>query len=202
MNMIIHDDGHTNVISRSSLDDFNDIKTQHKGFKKDHFDVIITNPPFGAVIKKNGKEDKYLDKFALGKNKSSQKTEILFIERCIDFLKPGTGRMGIVLPDGILTNSSLQYVRDFIMERCEILAVISLPQFAFSHYGAGVKSSLLFLRRKGTDEILEDYPIFMAMADHVGYDATGREDSVNDLLDTIYPEYLKFKADENNYEGC
>lgn len=202
MNMIIHDDGHTNVISRSSLDDFNDIKTQHKGFKKDHFDVIITNPPFGAVIKKNGKEDKYLDKFALGKNKSSQKTEILFIERCIDFLKPGTGRMGIVLPDGILTNSSLQYVRDFIMERCEILAVISLPQFAFSHYGAGVKSSLLFLRRKGTDEILEDYPIFMAMADHVGYDATGREDSVNDLLDTIYPEYLKFKADRNNYEGC
>ena len=202
MNMIIHDDGHTNVISRSSLDDFNDIKTQHKGFKKDHFDVIITNPPFGAVIKKNGKEDKYLDKFELGKNKSSQKTEILFIERCIDFLKPETGKMGIVLPDGILTNSSLQYVRDFIMERCEILAVISLPQFAFSHYGAGVKSSLLFLRRKGKDEVLEDYPIFMAMADHVGYDATGREDSVNDLLDTIYPEYLKFKADKNNYEGC
>ncbi len=202
MNMIIHDDGHTNVISRSSLDDFNDIKTQHKGFKKDHFDVIITNPPFGAVIKKNGKEDKYLDKFKLGKNKSSQKTEILFIERCIDFLKPETGRMGIVLPDGILTNSSLQYVRDFIMERCEILAVISLPQFAFSHYGAGVKSSLVFLRRKGKDEVLEDYSIFMAMADRIGYDATGREDSVNDLLDTIYPEYLKFKADRNNYEGC
>lgn len=202
MNMIIHDDGHTNVISRSSLDDFNDIKTQHKGFKKDHFDIIITNPPFGATIKKNGKEDTYLDKFELGKKKSSQKTEILFIERCIDFLKPKTGRMGIVLPDGILTNSSLQYVRDFIMERCEILAVISLPQFAFSHYGAGVKSSLVFLRRKGTDEVLEDYPIFMAMAEHIGYDATGREDSVNDLFDTIYPEYQKFKADKNSYEGC
>lgn len=202
MNMIIHDDGHTNVISRSSLDDFNDIKTQHKGFKKDHFDIIITNPPFGATIKKNGKDDTYLDKFQLGKKKSSQKTEILFIERCIDFLKPKTGRMGIVLPDGILTNSSLQYVRDFIMERCEILAVISLPQFAFSHYGAGVKSSLVFLRRKGTDEVLEDYPIFMAMAEHIGYDATGREDSVNDLLDTIYPEYQKFKADKNSYEGC
>lgn len=202
MNMIIHDDGHTNVISRSSLDNFNDIKTQHKGFKKDHFDIIITNPPFGATIKKNGKEDTYLDKFELGKKKSSQKTEILFIERCIDFLKPKTGRMGIVLPDGILTNSSLQYVRDFIMERCEILAVISLPQFAFSHYGAGVKSSLVFLRRKGKDEVLEDYSIFMAMADRIGYDATGREDSVNDLLDTIYPEYQKFKADKNGYEGC
>ena len=109
--------------------------------------------------------------------------------------------MGIVLPDGILTNSSLQYVRDFIMEKCQVLAVISLPQFAFSHYGAGVKSSLLFLRRKGTNEILEDYPIFMAMADHVGYDSTGREDSINDLK-TIYTEYQRFKADKNNYEGC
>ena len=74
MNMIIHDDGHTNVISRSSLDDFNEIKSQHKGFKKDHCDIIITNPPFGATIKKNGKEDTYLDKFELGKKKSSQKT--------------------------------------------------------------------------------------------------------------------------------
>ena len=110
--------------------------------------------------------------------------------------------MGIVLPDGILTNSSLQYVRDFIMERCEILAVVSLPQFAFSHYGAGVKSSLVFLRRKGTDEILDDYPIFMAMADRIGYDATGKEDPVDDLLDIIYPEYQKFKSDKNNYEGC
>jgi len=72
----------------------------------------------------------------------------------------------------------------------------------FSHYGAGVKSSLVFLRRKGTDEVLDDYPIFMAMADHVGYDATGREDSINDLIDTIYPEYQKFKADKNSYEGC
>ncbi len=202
MNMIIHDDGHTNVISRSSLDDFNEIKMQHKGFKKDHFDVIITNPPFGAVIKRNGKEDKYLDKYELGKGKSSQKTEILFIERCINFLKPKTGRMGIVLPDGILTNSSLQYVRDFIMDKCQILAIVSLPQFAFSHYGAGVKSSLVFLRRKDINEELNDYPIFMAIADHIGYDATGREDSVNELDATIYNEYQKFKANPSNYEGC
>ncbi|MFH0702098.1 MAG: restriction endonuclease subunit M [bacterium] len=201
MSMIIHDDGHTNIISRSSLDNFEDIEKQKAGFQKDNFDVIITNPPFGATIKSTEYKQEYLDKFKLGKDKKNQKTEILFIERCIDFVKPETGRIGIVLPDGILTNSSLQYVRDFIMEHCQILAVVSLPQFAFSHYGAGVKSSLVFLRRKGENEKLKKYPIFMAMAEHIGYDATGREDSTNDL-ETIYEEYQKFKANSNSYEGC
>lgn len=200
MNMIIHDDGHTNVISRSSLDKFEEIENQHKGFKKDHFDVIITNPPFGATVKSN--ETDILPTYTLGGERKNQKTEILFIERCIDFLKPKTGRMGIVLPDGILTNSSLQYVRDFIMERCQILAVVSLPQFAFSHYGAGVKSSLVFVRRKGNSETLDNYPIFMAMAETIGYDATGREFPEQNDLNTIYDEYQKFKANSNSYEGC
>jgi type I restriction enzyme M protein len=105
------------------------------------------------------------------------------------------------LPDGILTNSSLQKVRDLIMERCRILAVVSLPQFAFSHYGAGVKASLVFLRRKGENEELGNYPIFMAIAEHIGYDATGRKDPQNDL-DKIYEEYQKFKKNPNTYEGC
>jgi type I restriction enzyme M protein len=77
------------------------------------------------------------------------------------------------------------------MEKCQILAVVSLPQFAFTHYGAGVKSSLVFLRRKGENERATKYPIFMAIADHIAYDATGREDTINDL-DNIYEEYKKF----------
>jgi len=189
MNMIIHDDGHTNVISTDSLRDFREITDIHKGFKSDYFDIILTNPPFGATVKST--EKNYLEKYDLGKGKKNQKTEIMFIERCIEFIKPKTGRIGIVLPDGILTNSSLQYVRNFIMERCQILAIVSLPQFAFTHYGAGVKSSLVFLRRKGENERLTKYPIFMAIADHIGYDATGREDPVNDF-DKLYEEYKKF----------
>lgn len=202
MSMIIHDDGHTNVISRSSLDDFADIEKQKAGFKKDGFDIVITNPPFGATIKASENKQAYLDKFELGKDKKNQKTEILFIERCIDFVKPETGRIGFVLPDGILTNSSLQYVRNFIMERCEILAIVSLPQFAFSHYGAGVKSSLVFLRRKGNNEKPSKYPIFIATADKIGYEANGREDLENNELDTIYEEYQIYKKDPDNYEGC
>ena len=210
MNMIIHDDGHTNIISADSLLDFNKIHDIHRSFKKGGFDMILTNPPFGAMVKSTEKD--YLDKYELSKGKKNQKTEILFIERCIDFVKPRTGRIGIVLPDGILTNSSLQYVRDFIMDRCQILAVISLPQFAFSHFGAGVKSSLVFLRRKGEKEKLASYPIFMAIADHIGYDATGREDPINDLYELddkekirldkgIIGEYQKFVGAPKNYKG-
>ena len=199
MNMIIHDDGHTNVISTDSLRELKEINNIHKGFKNDQFDLILTNPPFGATIKET--EKPYLQKYELGKGKKTQKTEILFIERCLDFLKSGTGKMAIVLPDGILTNSSLQYVRDLIMEQCQILAVVSLPQFAFSHYGAGVKASLVFLRRKGENEELGSYPIFMAIAEHIGYDATGRKDPQNDL-DKIHEEYQEFKKNPNNYEGC
>jgi type I restriction enzyme M protein len=189
MNMIIHDDGHTNVIATDSLRNFDAIQNIHKGFEKGTFDLILTNPPFGAEIKST--EHNYLPNYDLGKGKKNQKTEILFIERCIDFVKPQTGRIGIVLPDGILTNSSLQYVRDYIMLRCQILAVVSLPQFTFSHFGAGVKSSLVFLRRKREDEKVGNYPIFMAIADHIGYDATGRKDQQNDL-DKIIEEYRKF----------
>ena len=86
------------------------------------------------------------------------------------------------------------------MERCQILAVVSLPQFAFSHYGAGVKASLVFLRRKGEGEILGNYPIFMAIAEHIGYDATGRKDPQNDL-DRILEEYKKFQENPDNYKG-
>lgn len=194
MNMIIHDDGHTNVIGFDALEDVGKMTEKNRGFEKNRFDVIVTNPPFGANVKRS--EHPYLEKFALGQNgkksRDNQKTEILFIERCIDFLKPGTGQMAIVLPDGILTNSSLQYVRDFIMERAQILAVVSLPQFAFAHFGAGVKSSIVFVRRKGEKEKLGKYKIFMAIADHVGYEATGKRDPQNDLF-KIHEEYEKFK---------
>lgn len=193
MNMIIHDDGHTNVIGFDALEDVEKMTNKNRGFAKDRFDVIVTNPPFGANVKRS--EHPYLEKFTLGQNgkksRDNQKTEILFIERCIDFLKPGTGKMAIVLPDGILTNSSLQYVRDYLMDRCQILAVVSLPQFAFTHYGAGVKSSLVFVRRKGEKENLGRYQIFMAIAEHIGYDATGRKDKQNDLH-KIEEEYRKF----------
>ena len=160
MNMIIHDDGHTNVISSDGLlrDDVIRERTENKGFEYETFDVIITNPPFGSTIKQT--EKAYLHQYSFGnkdvdwldtknsavKERDSQSTEVLFIEQDYNFLKEG-GYMAIVIPDGILTNSSLQYVRDSIGEWFRIVAVISMPQDAFKANGAGVKSSVLFLKK-------------------------------------------------------
>jgi type I restriction enzyme M protein len=185
MNMIIHDDGHTNVVTSDGLltADFrtkkageteeekkarekwnsNTIQTRtgNPNFKYNHFDYIITNPPFGSTIKLT--EHAYLRNFNLGikdvnwidhkqKNirvvnpRDSQSTEVLFIEQCYRFLKPG-GILAIVIPDGVLTNSSGQYVRDWIEEHYRIISVVSLPQDAFKANDAGVKSSVMFLQK-------------------------------------------------------
>jgi type I restriction enzyme M protein len=205
MNMIIHDDGHSNIVENDALDFLKNLKDKNRKLKFDSFDLVLTNPPFGSVIKRSEKAEGYIEQYELRhylgksgtgaesdeegpsetdakrgakaiKQRSSVKTEILFLERVCNFLKPGTGRVAIVLPDGILTNSSLQGVRDWILEHFQILAVVSLPQFAFQHYDAGVKASIVFLRRLDDGEqVNDDEPIFMALAENIGYDATGRK---------------------------
>lgn len=183
MNMILHEDGHTNIENGDALDNLQTWTKEgiRKNFGK-KLSLLLTNPPFGSVVK--WEEKQYLSRYSLGKRRKMQKAEILFIERGLEFLRPG-GRLGIVLPEGILNNSTLQYVRDFIMQRAQILAVVSLPQGAFTYYGSGVLASLLFLRKKNVDERLPaNYPIFMAEAKHIGYDSTGRPDR-NEFLEIL-----------------
>ena len=187
MNMIIHDDGHTNIVGHDALDFLPNIQGKNPGLTAGRFDLILTNPPFGATVKRAERDDGYLEQFALQKylgkkypnpkaKRASIKTEILFLERIHSFLKPGTGRAAVVLPDGILTNSSLQGIRHWLLEHFQLLAVVSLPQFAFAHYDAGVKASIVFLRRLADGETVpDDTAIFMALADNIGYDATGRK---------------------------
>ena len=118
------------------------------------FHFIITNPPFGSIVKQT--EKAYLHQYQLAtkdvdwlnpnsktSERPSQSTEVLFIEQAENYPVDG-GYLAIVIPDGILTNSSMQYVRDYISDTFRIVAVISMPQTAFSANGAGVKSSVLF----------------------------------------------------------
>lgn len=210
MNMIIHDDGHTNVIGHDALAKFTDFQKINSQFKEGTFDIVLSNPPFGATIKK--KESKHLKNFDLGMNgtkeRATQKSEILFIERCIEFAKPKTGRIAIVVPEGVMTNTSLQYVRDYILKHCELQASISLPESAFSHFGAGIKSSVLFLRKKGEKEKLEDYPVFMGVAKQVGIDSTGREEDnelYSDQESCIFNQWKIYSSNKANYkrtENC
>ena len=204
MNMIVHDDGHSNIVGHDALDFLKGIHAKNTGLAEGKFDRILTNPPFGSVVKRAEKGEGYLEQFDLlryvGKKypdpstkatdeqadaksgtkavkaRASIKTEILFLERVHSFLKPGSGCAAVVLPDGILTNSSLQGVRNWLLAHFQLLAVVSLPQFAFQHYDAGVKASIVFLRRLKKDETVpDDEPIFMALAENIGYDATGRK---------------------------
>lgn len=224
MNMIIHDDGHTNIVGHDALDFFERpmsadgkplgqnreyILDKNKGLKPGSFDLILTNPPFGSVVKRTEKAEGYLEQFELRnflsksgtktvKDRASIKTEILFLERVHTFLKPGTGRVAIVLPDGILTNSSLQGVRDWLLAHFQLLAVVSLPQFAFAHYDAGVKASIVFMRRLAEGETVpDDAPIFMALAENIGYDATGRKTfSVTPVSETPEKEKVEILSSD------
>jgi type I restriction enzyme M protein len=160
MNMIIHDDGHTNIITTDGLLHPDEIKTvtHNTGFKYKRFDFIITNPPFGSIVRQT--EKAYMKTYQLGKKehdwlatkaipetvRKNQNTEILFIEQCYNFLKDG-GYLAIVVPDGMLTNNSLKYVRRMIEEKFRIAGIVSLPQTAFTATGAGVKCSLIFLKK-------------------------------------------------------
>lgn len=154
MNMIMHGDGHSGVFHHDGLLNIGNINDGT-------FDVIITNPPFGAHIDKNSKitEEDGLPENYLGKkivslykiSKYSTATEVLFIERCLNLLKPGK-RMGIVLPEGVLGTGSMKRVREFVEARARILLIVSLPVEVFASAGASVKSSIVFLQKFTEEE--------------------------------------------------
>lgn len=179
MNMIMHGDGHGGVHHHDGLLNVN-------GIFENRFDVILTNPPFGARVDKDlivSEADKFTDQAKIDeytrrygeayKNALKQVndnvgkpllslykidnglTEVLFIERCLNLLKPG-GRMGIVLPEGVLNNTNLQKVRDFVESKARILLIVSIPQDVFIASGATVKPSLLFFK-KFTEKEASEY---------------------------------------------
>ncbi len=195
MYMILNDDGHTGVFSENSLIDWDSLnatslKSQAGILNKESFEILMTNPPFGSKGRVTNK--RILEQFELGykwkktrngefkketKLQKGQVPDILFIERCLDFLKD-YGRMAIVLPDGDLTNSTLEYVRNFIDKKARIVAVVSLPPETFTHSGAGVKASVLFLQKFPEKELKilkeNNYRIFTAVIKKIGYDIRGR----------------------------
>ncbi|MDR0785129.1 MAG: N-6 DNA methylase, partial [Treponema sp.] len=147
------------------------VKNSNRGFG---FDILMANPPFAGDIK----ESRILAKYDLGKNsngkyQSAVGRDILFIERNLDFLKPG-GRMAVVLPQGRFNNASDKVIREFIAKRCRILAVVGLHGNTFKPH-TGTKTSVLFAQ-KWDDKLcpkVADYPIFFATMREPGKDNSG-----------------------------
>ncbi len=202
MDMVIHEDGHSNIECADALADYSTFDKKN-GIGPDLYQMVLTNPPFGQRINSEDKQyfpDYDLAKGENGKGKSSEMSEVLFLERCLDLAKKGTGKIGIVLPDSTLTNKGNIPVIEEILRRAKVLAIISLPKHTFLPYGATSKTSLLFLQKKERSENdhQEDYPIFLAHVEHVGYDATRRDDS-DHLKKYVVTEWNSYQNDRENY---
>lgn len=175
--MMLHDDGHTNIRNVDALlsfENYPDILALRDDGNADPavFDIVVTNPPFGSIMRQEVMG--MIGRFELGHKKKSLPLEILGLERSFQFLKPG-GRIAIVLPEGILKNKNTRFVRRWIESMSEIKAVISLPEDAFSPFGAMVKTCLcVFRKRREGESIANDARCFLAEVENLGYDATGR----------------------------
>ncbi len=232
---LIAGDGQTNVLHLNTLDyelwdeitkqeEWDDI--YHTGFRrlkkrrpkgnKDYrefqFDVLMANPPFAGDIKEHRMIARYeLAKKPNGKQYNKIGRDILFIERNLDFLKPG-GRMAIVLPQGRFNNSSDKNIREFIAERCRILAVVGLHGNTFKPH-TGTKTSVLLVQKWNDDPKIgalcprqDDYNIFFATMRKSGKDNSGEKIYVkkgDDSPDFLLDNHKHWIVDHDlyNHEG-
>jgi len=221
MNMVMTGDGHANIFHVNSLaypnwehpDEIKkinesiarslkvmrDLETAYSNDARGKFDLVFTNPPFGAKVKV---EQEIANHYFL--SKYSDAPEVLFIEACYNFLKEG-GKMAIVLPDGILGNPNTLPVREWILDKFKILASIDLAVEAFLPQ-VGVQASLLFLQKKTelerqlAQDSAEDYDVFMAIAEKLGKDRRGnpiylRDEDGAEILFDIETKYLVRKKE-------
>lgn len=207
---LIAGDGNTNVLHLNTLDydrwnentenpKWSDVygegfrrlakrKKEQDSYKEYSFDIVMANPPFAGDIK----ESRIIHKYELGYNdkrkpKSKVGRDILFIERNLDFLKPG-GRMAIVLPQGRFNNTSDKDIRKYISEKARIIAVVGLHVNTFKPH-TGTKTSVLFIQKWNDDPKagvlnpkVEDYPIFFAVSERGGKDNSGEYIYLRDEL--------------------
>lgn len=214
INLLLHHDGHTNIEgNRSCLDSV--FLNQRLNPPRERFTVVVGNPPFGDAVLE-GDDDKLganqLENFAVAAGRKKVDSEQVILERSIDFLEPG-GRLGLVVPDGLLNNqgeqSNCPRTRRLLASRGRIIAIVSLPDYAFRKSGAQNKTSILFFQKftrleqrnfeheyQGAQEAGENesdairiataradlsYRVFLAEANWVGYTPTGAASLTNEL---------------------
>ncbi len=191
--MAILGDGRSGIFCEDSLEIPTnwDSKTQQK-VHLESFDIIMTNPPFGSKIPVKGEYklqqydlahkwslDKKSNKWIKKNLKKQEAPQVLFIERCFQLLKTG-GRLAIVLPEGIYGNVSSGYIRDWILNHARIIAIIDIPLETFMP-NTPTKTSVLVLQKLNKEDIPDDYPIFMAVAETCGHNRRGKSIDEDDI---------------------
>jgi type I restriction enzyme M protein len=198
MNMVMNNDGSGGLWQANTLENPHTWSADlGKHVQLGNFDIIVSNPPFGSkipiddadtlsqydlaavwdldedgewTIRRDANGNRVLQK--------SQPPEVLFIERCLQLLKPGTGRMAIVIPNGILNNPGMAYVRSWLLRQAQILAVVDMQRDLFQPAN-DTQTSMVLMRRLNMDEMVAaagsglDYPLFMAVAEKIGHDKRG-----------------------------
>jgi type I restriction enzyme M protein len=212
MNMVMNNDGAGGLFQANSLVSpatWDDALRTRKIMGS--VDLLFTNPPFGSKIPisdpaileqydlgHSWSYDKETDRWTMADTlQKSQPPEILFIERCVKFLKPGKGRAAIVLPDGILGSPGLGYVREWILRNTRILASLDLHADTFQPF-VSIQTSILVVQRKPEELVrmeaaagrMNDYPVFLAVVDHIGHDKRGnmlyvRDARGNEIIDEL-----------------
>lgn len=198
MNMVMNNDGSGGLYQANTLENPHawDPELSVK-VPLGSIDVLVSNPPFGTKIPVDDQET--LSQYGLAavwdlqedgnwvirRDKDgnpvlqkSQPPEILFIERNLQLLRPGTGRMAMVIPNGILNNPGLAYVRHWLMKRAQILGVVDMHRDLFQPKN-DTQTSMVLMRRLSAEEVANaeraslDYPLFMAVAEKIGHDKRG-----------------------------
>lgn len=182
------------------FNDYSKDSENQRNFKYFNFDVLLTNPPFAGEIKERDLLNEYLlAKNDKGKLRNKMERHILFIERALNLIKPG-GRLAIVLPQGVLNNTNMQYIRQFLFDKARILAVVGLNVNTFKPH-TGTKTSVLFLQKwKRNEKPLEDYPIFMAVSKKSGKDNSGDYIYKKDADGNIIRDYKGHKAVDHDLD--
>lgn len=190
-NMILASDGHSGIIHGDTLQPPESLRPEFlRRAGPEIPTVILTNPPFGATAEHKitaHREPEILTQFDLGKvwrraddgslrptqtlTSEGVPPEYLFVERCIRWVRPG-GKVGIVVPRGLLDNDKAQSVRTLIFDEMRVLAIVNCHDDTFKPH-TDAKAALLILQRKTARERDDDYSIFMAISQGIGHNGVG-----------------------------
>jgi type I restriction enzyme M protein len=200
--------GHPRIVCADSIAMHNGHGSAWTDLPREGFDVLLTNPPFGTRIV--AAKPEVMRDFELARRWRQEKgserwvptiefqtrvpPQVLFVERCLSLLREG-GRLGMVVPESVLSNKSYRYVIEYLLEKTDVHAVIGMPESLFKTSGKGgthTKTCLLIAEKRGTRKSNGKCRIFMAEAKWCGQDSRARSIPHNDLPE-IAERFLSFK---------